>query len=65
MSHRLNAILKARLVKLRIFSIIVLFGYVVYRLKTSYMDKPAARNPLNFSLLSTSPEFVFKTNHFT
>ena len=30
----------------------------------SYVDKLVARNPLDFSLLSTSPEFLIDQNRF-
>ena len=32
--------------------------------KKSYVDKLVARNPLDFSLLSTSPEFLTDQNKF-
>ena len=46
------------------FSLIKLCGKVVSMVEKSYVDKLVARNPLNFNLLITSPEFLVDQKEF-
>ena len=65
MNYNSNALSKVNSVKSSFFSLIRLCGNVVYRIEKSYMDKLVAWNPLNFSLLSISTDFLLtKTSFF-
>ena len=62
-NHSFNALLKVHY-QIQKFSLIRLYGNVVYRVEKSYVDKLVARYPLHFNLLSTSPEFSIDQNQF-
>ena len=63
-NHSFNALLKVHSIKSRSFYLFKLCDNVVYGVENSYADKLVARNPLHFSLLSTSPKLFIDQNQF-
>ena len=55
---------KVSSIKSTSLSLIRLWGKVVYYVEKSYVDKLDARKPRDFSLFSTSHEFLIDQNRF-